>query len=424
MIKIYEYGIDNIDEVLRQSLLEFEDVKDIVREMLKDIKARGNDALFDYTKRFDLLDLDEKNVKVSQEEIQKAYEQISNEQLVAIKNAVKNVYEYHNQHKSISNIKNDGGKETGIIIKPLAVAGIYVPGGTAAYPSSVLMCALPAKAAGVKKIVMCSPKITNPLTLVAANECGVSEIYKVGGVQAIGAMAYGNTCIPKVDIIAGPGNIFVTMAKKEVFGEVKIDMIAGPSEILVIADKGAKAAVVASDLLSQAEHDELSRSILITDSRELALATKEEIIAQTKLLDRKEIVEKAMKAGGAIIIVPNLEIGVELSNKIAPEHLELSVANFEELVGLVQNAGAIFAGYYTSEPLGDYYAGPSHVLPTSGTARYFEVLNTDTFTKKMSYIHYDEQNLKESAKDIIVLAESEGFTAHANAIRKRIGEKC
>lgn len=422
MIKIYEYGKDSIGEILLQSTLDFEEVKGSVQKILKNIKTRGNEALFEYTKQFDKIDLDENNIKVSQEEIQKAYEEISEEQLVAIKNAVKNVFEYHSEHKTISNIKKDGGKETGVIIRPLAVAGIYVPGGTAAYPSSVLMCALPAKAAGVKKIVMCSPKITNPLTLVAANECGVCEIYRVGGAQAIGAMAYGNTIIPKVDIIAGPGNVFVTMAKKEVFGEVKIDMIAGPSEILVIADKGALPQVVAADLLSQAEHDVLSRSILITDSKELAIATKEEIIKQVKLLERREVAEQSLKAGGAIIIVPDLRVGVDISNQIAPEHLELSVSNYDELVGLVQNAGAIFAGYHTSESLGDYYAGPSHVLPTSGTAKYFEVLNTDTFTKKISYIHYDEQNLKDSAKDIIVLAESEGFTAHANAIKKRIGE--
>lgn len=419
MIKIYNYPNDSIEKVIKKSSLDFSQVRNTVREIIQDIRERGNEALFEYTKKFDNIEVDEKSVKVSEQEIEQAYTQITDNQLKAIKNAISNVYEYHLRYKPVDNIINIDGKETGYLIRPLETAGIYVPGGTAPYPSSVLMCALPAKAAGVKRIIMCSPKIQNPLTLVAANECGVKDIYRVGGAQAIAAMSYGTTCIPKVNIIAGPGNIFVTMAKKEVFGDVKIDMIAGPSEILVIADKKAKPEVVAADILSQAEHDKLSRSILLTDNKELAYAVKKELIKQTNQLNRQEIINKSLSDNGAIIITESLEQAVEISNQIAPEHLELCVEDSNKYLPKIMNAGAVFAGYNSPEPLGDYYAGPSHVLPTSGTAKHFEVLNTETFTKKMSYIRYDQKSLQQSADDIILLAETEGFFAHANAIKKR-----
>lgn len=423
MIKIYNYPNDSIEEVINKSSLDFSEVQNAVREIIQDVKKRGNEALFEYTNKFDKLDINENSIKVSEEEIQQAYKQITNKQLEAIRKAAKNVYEYHLRHKPVDNLKNIDGKVTGYLIRPMETAGIYAPGGTAPYPSSVLMCALPAKAAGVKRIIMCSPKIENPLTLVAAKECGVTDVYRVGGAQAIAAMSYGTTCIPKVDIIAGPGNIYVTMAKKEVFGDVKIDMIAGPSEILVIADKKARPDVMAADLLSQAEHDTLSRSILLTDDASLAFRVKEELIKQTAQLNRQDIIKKSLGDNGAIIITENLDQAIEISNAIAPEHLEVCIENYENYLDKITNAGAIFAGYNTPEPLGDYYAGPSHVLPTSGTAKHFEVLNTETFIKKMSFISYDKKSLTESAEDIILLAETEGFFAHANAIRKRTGEK-
>lgn len=423
MIKLYYYPKDSIQEVLDRSGLDFAEVQKSVRSIIADIKTRGNAALFEYTKKFDGIELDENSVKVTKEEIDKAYADTSPKQLAAIKRAAKNVLEYHLEHKPQDKIIADGGRQTGILIRPLETAGIYAPGGTAPYPSSVIMCAMPAKAAGVKRIIMCSPKIRNPLTLVAADVCGVSEIYKVGGAQAIAAMSSGKTCIPKVDIIAGPGNIFVTMAKKEVFGEVKIDMIAGPSEILVIADNTARAELVAADMLSQAEHDILSRAILITDDESLAQQVIKELDIQTEKLERQDIARKSLADGGAIIIVDDINTAIQISNKIAPEHLELCVKDHTRLVEKVTNAGAIFAGHYSPEPLGDYFAGPSHVLPTSGTAKHFEVLNTATFTKKVSYIHYSEQALKAAAEDIVSLANTEGFTAHANAIKLRTGEK-
>lgn len=422
MIKIYNYPLENIEEVLRKSQLEFFDVQQIVRDLIGDIKKRGDVALFEYIEKYDKLNVDQNNIKVSKEEIDSAYEKVTVEQLNAIRNAAKNIYRYHLDHRPLDTIKDIDGKVTGYFIRPMSIAGIYVPGGTAPYPSSVLMCALPAKAAGVKRIVMCSPNVS-PLTLVAARESGVTEIYKVGGAQAIAAMAYGTESIPRVDIIAGPGNIFVTMAKKEVFGDVKIDMIAGPSEILIIADEYANPEVVAADLLSQAEHDKLARSILLTNDKELAIGVKGELERQTELLPRKEIIKAALRQNGAIIVTETIEQAIEISNIIAPEHLELCIENHEEFLSKIINAGAVFGGYYTPEPLGDYYAGPSHVLPTSGTARFFEALNTDTFVKKISYINYNKVNLAQSADDIIALADAEGFYAHANAIKKRIGDK-
>ena len=423
MIKIYNYPKDSIEKILIKSKLEHSLVQQSVRNIIKEIKEKGNQALFDYTEQFDKIKLNEETIKISEEEINDAYGKVSKEQLIALKNAKRNVYEYHIKHKSTDNIIENENCKTGFIIRPIEVAGIYVPGGTAAYPSSVLMCALPAKAAGVKKIIMCSPKIENPLTIVAANECGVNEIYKVGGAQAIAAMSYGTTCIPKVDIIAGPGNIYVAMAKREVYGQVKIDMIAGPSEILVVADNQAKPNIIAADLLSQAEHDKLAKSILITDNKNIANKVQQEIEIQIDKLPRKDIAKYSIDNNGAIIVVENLNEAIKISNMVAPEHLELCLQQPEVYIDEIENAGAIFVGYNSPEPLGDYFAGPSHVLPTSGTAKYFEVLNADTFTKKISLISYSEKKLKEVGHDIICLAESEGFSAHANSIKKRLGEE-
>lgn len=423
MIKIYYYPEDSVEKVLKKSNFDFPNIEKTVREILDDIKKRRDKALFEYTQKFDGLSLNQKTIKVTKEEIQAAYEKVQPEQLNAIKRAAENVYDYHVRYREKSVFGEDNGRQTGFLIRPLETVGIYVPGGTAAYPSSVLMCALPAKAVGVNRIIMCSPKIENPLTLVAAEECGVDEIYRVGGAQAIGAMAYGTDSIPKVDIIAGPGNIYVTMAKKLVFGEVKIDMIAGPSEILVIADRFSHPETVAADLLSQAEHDKLSRSILITDNALLAKQVKKEITKQTAALDRKDIVKASLTEGGAIIVTENIMEAVELSNQIAPEHLILMVRDYKKYLGYITNAGAVFAGYHSPESLGDYYAGPSHVLPTSGAAKYFEVLNTNTFTKKISFINYSKQELEKAAEDIITLADAEGLKAHANAVKVRLGEE-
>lgn len=422
-IKTYYYPKDDISEVCARPVLATKEREEAVAEIIAAIKEKGDEALFNYTEKFDKLCLTTETVEVSKAELREAYKAVSEKELAALKRAIFNVYEYHVAHKSVDKVYSKSGRKTGILIRPLAKAGIYVPGGTAAYPSSVLMTALPAKAAGVKEIVMCSPNPKNPLTLVAAHECGVNRIFKVGGAQAIASLAYGTGCIPKVDVIVGPGNIFVTLAKKAVSGDVKIDMLAGPSEILVIADGAARAKIVAADLLSQAEHDVMSSAILITNSVELAEKTKIEMLKQAKRLPRRAIIEKSLSDNGAVIIVDDLKKGCEIANSIAPEHLELSVEKPEELLPFITSAGAVFAGSNSPEPLGDYYAGPSHVLPTGGTARFSEVLNTDTFTRKMSYINYSRAALKDAAEDIYTLAMTEGFTAHAETVNKRFNLK-
>ncbi|MDE6372720.1 MAG: histidinol dehydrogenase, partial [Clostridia bacterium] len=291
--------------------------------------------------------------------------------------------------------------------------------GKASYPSSVLMTALPAKAAGVGEIIVATPNINNPAILVACNECGIDRIYKVGGAQAIAAMAYGTQSVPRVDLIAGPGNVFVTLAKKQVFGHVAIDMIAGPSEILVIADETADPVLLAGDLLSQAEHDELAASILVTTSERIAQEVDRELARQTALLSRREIIEKSLTNNGAIILAKDMDEAIAIANRVAPEHLEVCAKDADKIALKLSNAGAIFVGNYSPEPLGDYFAGPSHVLPTSGSARYSSVLSVDTFMKKISYIEYDKDDLMSIGDDVIRLAESEGFTAHANTIKLR-----
>ena len=312
-----------------------------------------------------------------------------------------------------------GTSTLGWIYRPLARVGLYVPGGKASYPSTVLMTALPAIAAGVGEVIVATPNIKNPAILVACRECGIDRIYKVGGAQAIAAMAYGTESVSRVDLIAGPGNVFVTLAKKQVFGHVAIDMIAGPSEILVIADGSADARLVASDLLSQAEHDEQAASILVATDESFAQKVRAELERQTELLERKDIIKKSLETNAAIIIAGNMDEAVEIADRVAPEHLEICARDAKETAMKISNAGAIFVGNYSPEPLGDYFAGPSHVLPTSGSARYSSVLSVDTFMKKISYIEYSQEDLLAAADDIIGIAESEGFGAHANTIKLR-----
>ena len=419
MIKTYTYPKDNIESIFTHNYLDREDVSASVGKIIKDIKEKGDAALFEHTAKFDGLSLDKDTIKVSEQELAEATSQVEPKLLQAMHRAACNVYDYHIRQKSKDNLQNSNGITLGTLVRPLKRAGIYVPGGTAAYPSSVLMTAMVARAAGVQEIIMCSPNPKHPLTLAAAQECGVHSIFKVGGAQAVAAMAYGTQSIPKVDIIAGPGNIYVTLAKKQLFGQVKIDMTAGPSEIAIIADDSANAAYIAADMLGQAEHDALSAAYLITDSKRVAIEVKIELAKQAQLLDRVAIIKKSLQERSAIIMVEDMASACKVANAIAPEHLEIMSSKAKELIADLHNAGAIFVGDYSPEALGDYFAGPSHVLPTSGSARYFEVLNTDTFSKKISYISYNKQEFNKVAEDIYRLANAEGLTAHANSVKLR-----
>lgn len=399
-----------------------------VEEILNNIKKQGDIALIKYINKFDSESVNKSNICVSREEIEKAYKIVDDEFLEAIKLAAENIKFFHEKQKKNSWMVT---KEKGVIlgqnIRPLEKVGIYVPGGTAAYPSSVLMNAMPAKVAGVNNIVMVTPPLKdgsiNPNILVAADIAGVDKIYKVGGAQAIGALAFGTETIDKVDKIVGPGNIYVAMAKKSVYGYVDIDMIAGPSEILIIADEKANPEYVAADLMSQAEHDRLASSILVTTSLELAKEVKEELKIQVEGLSRKDIILDSLQNYGLIIVVENMDEAIDMANKIAPEHLELCVKDSFLLLGDIKNAGSIFLGDYAPEPLGDYLAGPNHVLPTSGTARFFSPLSVDDFIKKSSFIHYSKEALLGVGKQIVKLAETEGLTAHANSISVRMKEE-
>lgn len=411
----------SLSRVYSRSQIDDNKLVESVRAIVDDVANCGDAKLFEYIKRFDRLEVDENSLIVTEAEIDKAYDEISPELLESLRRAKANILEYHNRQRERfdTTMYNRGNSTLGWIYRPLNKVGLYVPGGKASYPSSILMCALPAVAAGVSDISITTPNINNPLILVAARECGVKRIYKMGGAHAIAALAYGTESVEKVDMIAGPGNVYVTLAKKAVYGKVAIDMIAGPSEILIIADKSANARFLAADMLSQAEHDEMSASILITTDMTLAKEVQIEIDEQLKALPKAEIASKAIKANGAIIVVESIEEGMEISDKIAPEHLELCFDGADKAATKINNAGAIFIGNYSPEPLGDYFAGASHCLPTSGSARYFSVLNVDTFMKKISYIQYDKSDLLSSADDIIAIAESEGLTAHANSIRVR-----
>lgn len=412
-----------LKELKERGTVDFKDYQDAVQTILDKVSVTGDQALLEYTKQFDGIDLSAKGLKVTEEEVDEAYSLVSEEFLRAIRLAIDNITDYHEKQRQNSWFTSSEGTMLGQKITPIASVGIYVPGGTAAYPSSVLMNAIPAKVAGVERIVMVTPpnkegKLAAGV-LVAAKELGIEEIYKVGGAQAIGALAYGTNTIAKVNKIVGPGNIYVATAKREVYGYVDIDMIAGPSEILVIADASANPKYVAADLLSQAEHDELSSAIFITTSEDLGKAVAVEVAKQTAKLERKSIVEKSLINYGKIILVKDLEEAIDLSNEIAPEHLELCVEKPFELLDQVKNAGAIFLGHYAPEPLGDYLAGPNHVLPTSGTAKFYSPLSVEDFIKKSSVIYYNQKALEKVKNEVMTLAETEGLTAHKNSIKVR-----
>lgn len=402
-----------------------QDVIKVVKAMLEDIKENGDEALIKYTNKFDSDKLNKNNILVSRNEIEQAYKVVDNEFLDAIKLAAENIKFFHEKQKRNSwMVTKEKGVMLGQKIRALENVGIYVPGGTASYPSSVLMNAIPAKVAGVKNIVMVTPPSKdgsiNPNILVAADVAGVDKIYKVGGAQAIGALAFGTETIDKVDKVVGPGNIYVAMAKKSVYGYVDIDMIAGPSEILIIADESGNPEYIAADLMSQAEHDRLASSVLVTTCVELAEKVKKELLKQVENLSRKDIILDSLKNYGVIIIVDNLKEAIDMSNEIAPEHLEVCVENPFLSLGEIKNAGSIFLGSYSPEPLGDYIAGPNHVLPTSGTARFFSPLSVDDFVKKSSFMYYSKEALFDVGNKIIKLADTEGLTAHANSIAVRM----
>lgn len=414
---------NGLKRVFSRSTELSDNVSGRVSGIIADIRAGGDKALFEYTAKFDGFDVSAENIEVSEAMLADAYSKVPDELLGALRRAKDNIENYHKKQLldcELSESAPDG--KTGYMIRPVERAGIYVPGGKAAYPSSVLMAAVPAYVAGVSEIIMCTPGIS-PLTLVAAAECGVSRIFRIGGAQAVAAMAYGTESVPKADVICGPGNMYVAEAKKQIFGAAGIDMIAGPSEILIIADGTADPKFVAADLLSQAEHDEMAMSILVTTDRDLAGKVSEEVTAQLKTLPKRAIAEKSIDSFGTIIIADSREECVEISNAVAPEHLELCVRDPEALLPLVRNAGAVFMGHWSPEPLGDYYAGTNHVLPNGGTARFFSALGVNNFVKRISLIQYGKSGLQNAASDIIALAEAEGLTAHANSIRVRFEEK-
>ena len=404
-----------------------EEVAVAVKEVVERVRKEGDPAVLEFTEKFDKVKLTLKDMKISPEEIKEAYSRVETKKVDALRLAAQNIRAFHEKQKASSWVSQEAdGVILGQLARPIRSAGIYVPGGKACYPSSVLMNAIPARVAGVEQLVMCSPAPggnLNPYILVAADIAGVTEIYKIGGAQAIAAMAYGTASIPKVDKIVGPGNIYVATAKRYVFGQVDIDMIAGPSEILVIADDSANPEFVASDLLSQAEHDELASSILVTTSRELAGKVSDDVERQLANLSRKEIARKAIDRFGVIVLTGSLQEAAAVSNSIAPEHLELAVEKPFELLAQIKNAGAIFLGHYTPESVGDYIAGPNHVLPTGGTARFFSPLSTDSFMKKSSLLFYTREGLDRVGEAVMQIADVEGLEAHGNTIRVRMAKK-
>ncbi|MCI8991359.1 MAG: histidinol dehydrogenase [Eubacterium sp.] len=417
-----------LQDLLKRSPNNYQDYESSVNEIITDVRNRRNEALFEYTEKFDGVRLSADTIRVTEEEIEEAYAQIPESLLSVMRKSLENIRAYHEKQKTYSWFDStNAGTILGQKVTPLAKAGVYVPGGKAAYPSSVLMNVIPAKVAGVSKIIMSTPPgkdgQVNPTTLAAAKEAGVDEIYKVGGAQAIAAMAFGTESVPKVDKIVGPGNIFVALAKKAVFGYVSIDSIAGPSEILVLADETANPVYVAADLLSQAEHDELASAILITTSEKLAREVSEQVDRFTAQLSRKAIIEKSLENYGYILVAPDMESAIATANEIASEHLEIVTANPFEVMTKIDHAGAIFLGEYSSEPLGDYFAGPNHVLPTNGTARFFSPLGVDDFIKKSSIISYSREALEPVYKDIVQFAENEQLTAHANSIKVRFEQQ-
>lgn len=428
-LKLTENTIQNIlSDLLKRSPNNYTEFEGRVNDIIENVRENGDQAVFSYTKQFDGADITAETVEVTDEEIAKAYEQVDESLLDVIRKAKVNIQVYHQKQMQYSWFDSSTkGTILGQKVTPIAKAGVYVPGGKAVYPSSVLMNIIPAKVAGVEEIVMTTPcnKLgeVNPATLVAAKEAGVDRVFKVGGAQAIAALAFGTQSIPKVDKIVGPGNIYVALAKKAVFGHVSIDSIAGPSEILVLADETANPRYVAADLLSQAEHDEMASAILITTSEELAAKVSEEVDQFVAQLSRKEIISKSLENYGYILIAPDLTTAIDTANEIASEHLEIVTANAFEVMTRIKNAGAIFIGEYSSEPLGDYFAGPNHVLPTNGTAKFFSPLGVDDFIKKSSIISYSREALQEVYRDIAQFATCEQLTAHANSVLVRFEDE-
>lgn len=413
-----------LNDLLKRSPNNYTEYQDTVQEIVDNVRENGDKALFEYTKKFDKADINAGNVKVTDAEIEEAYKEVDPHLVEVIRKALVNIRDFHELQKQNSWFTTkENGTMLGQKVTPLNYVGVYVPGGKAVYPSSVLMNIVPAKVAGVNHIVMTTPCNAEgkvyATTLVAAKEAGVDEIYKAGGAQAIAALAFGTESVPKVDKIVGPGNIFVALAKRAVYGYVSIDSIAGPSEIMVLADDSANPRYIAADLLSQAEHDELASAILVTDSEEFANKVSVEIDGFVKELSRKEIIQKSLDNYGYILVCDNMNEAVEAVNDIASEHLEIVTRNPFELMMKVRNAGAIFIGEYSSEPLGDYFAGPNHVLPTNGTAKFFSPLSVDDFIKKSSIIYYSKEALEPIHQDIIDFATSEQLTAHANSIKVR-----
>ena len=414
---------DILQNLLKRSPNNYGEFEGRVNAIIEEVRNNRDQAVFNYTKQFDGADINAGNILVTEEEIAEAYEQVDTTLLAVIRKSLVNIKQYHEKQVQNSWFTTEDGIILGQKVTALATVGVYVPGGKAVYPSSVLMNVLPAKVAGVDRIVMCTPPGKDgkvyPSTLVAAKEAGVDEIYKVGGAQAIAAMAFGTESVPKVDKIVGPGNIYVALAKKAVFGYVSIDSIAGPSEILVLADETANPRYVAADLLSQAEHDEMASAILITTSQKLAEEVSAEIDQFVAELSRKEIIQKSLDNYGYILVADNMEEAIDTVNAIASEHMEIVTADPFHVMTKIRNAGAIFIGEYSSEPLGDYFAGPNHVLPTNGTAKFFSALSVDDFIKKSSIISYSREALEKVHKDIEQFAECEKLTAHANSIRVR-----
>ena len=423
MIKTMKYtNMIELKNELSRSQFSHDDVNIIVKNILDDVKSRGDQALYDYNKKFDNVSLS--SLQVTEKEIEDAFNRLDKELLDVIRYSHENIVRYHKKQKRNDFLDKDtDGVILGQIINPIEKVGIYVPGGTAAYPSTVLMNAVPAKVAGVEEIVMVTPPnedgTISDVILAAAKIAGVTKIFKVGGAQAVAALSYGTETIPAVYKIVGPGNIFVAMAKKMVFGEVAIDMVAGPSEVLIISDDSSNPVHIAADLLSQAEHDKLAACILVTTSEELAKSVAVEIESQLAELPRQEIARESINNNGRIIIAKNIEEAILISNEIAPEHLELAVMDPFALLSKIKNAGSIFLGHNTPEPLGDYLAGPNHTIPTSGTAKFASPLSVDDFIKKSSVIYYSKEALEKVKDKVILFAESEGLTAHANSVRKR-----
>lgn len=425
IIEVNENAVEGIlEDLLKRSPNQYTEYENTVKEILENVRSKKDEAVFSYTKQFDKADITSANVEVTEEEIKEAYAEVDESLINIIRKALENIRVFHEKQRQNSWFDaQPNGTMLGQKVTPLNKVGVYVPGGKAVYPSSVLMNIVPAKVAGVPNIFMCTPcnaegKVC-ATTLVAAKEAGVDRVFKCGGAQAIGAMAYGTESIPKVDKIVGPGNIFVALAKKAVYGHVSIDSIAGPSEILVIADETANPHYVAADLLSQAEHDELASAILVTTSMDIAKKVEEEIEGYLKELSRADIIRKSLDNYGYLLVAKNLQEAIEIANEIASEHLEIVTKDPFYVMTKIQNAGAIFLGEYSSEPLGDYFAGPNHVLPTNGTAKFFSPLSVDDFIKKSSVIYYSREALKPISQDIIKFAESEQLTAHANSIKVR-----